>query len=288
MLKLWLFAGLGNQLFMIFAIVAYALEKNIDYRIISYKDKTMNGTKVYWDNILKCFKEKLHTAIRPTIESYSESLVYKEDDDKFEYNPIPDYILNENYIINGYFQSYKYFDRHYQTIINMMDLKNMRNAVKEKYSYLFKKQLIAVHFRIGDYIGLQHYHCIKRPEYYIHAIKDIERKIKNIHKSHQFIYFCQDYDDNYVEEYLKVINLVTKNKLTFIRVPKEIDDWEQMLLMSCCSHFIIGNSTFSWFGAYFSEKEDKKVYYPVKWFGPLNSSKNLKDLFPPSWIPIDC
>ena len=54
--------------------------------------------------------------------------------------------------------------------------------------------------------------------------------------------------------------------------------------MSNCDNIIIANSTFSWFGAYFSNSDN--IIYPNKWFGPANSNKNLKDLFPEMWIKI--
>ena len=33
---------------------------------------------------------------------------------------------------------------------------------------------------------------------------------------------------------------------------------------------------------------DYNIYYPVKWFGPHNSNKNIKDLFPNTWNIIVC
>lgn len=280
-IHMYLQAGLGNQLFMLFALISYAFDHNVKYKIMSHLDKTMNGTKTYWNNLLAEFKNVL-------CEDNAEMKEYS--DPQFAYNQIPhELTLNDNILLKGFFQSHKYFEHNYDKLVQMMKLREKIQLVKEEYKDLLQKKTIALHFRIGDYVGLQNYHCIKGPEYYAHAIRFLENDLKNRGEDigeYDILYFSQPQDEQYINEYMKVLlNLYdSSSKYNFVKVPYEIDDWKQMLLMSLCQHFIIANSTFSWFGAYFSESVDKIVYYPHVWFGPaLYHQHDIKDLCPSSW-----
>ena len=66
----------------------------------------------------------------------------------------------------------------------------------------------------------------------------------------------------------------------------KLDDWEEMILMSCCHDHIISNSSFSWWGAYLNETPSKCVVYPSLWFGKALSNHDTKDLCPPEWTQL--
>ncbi len=55
-----------------------------------------------------------------------------------------------------------------------------------------------------------------------------------------------------------------------------------LFLMRQCRHFVIANSSFSWWAAYLGEHPQKRVIFPDPWF--LEPSTDTSDLFPKEWI----
>ena len=85
---------------------------------------------------------------------------------------------------------------------------------------------------------------------------------------------------------MSVLEKKFKN-MTFTKAVDHSEDWEQLLMMSCCTHNIIANSSFSWWGAYFNSNPEKIVCRPSVWFGPAMPDKdNIQDLCPEEWLII--
>jgi hypothetical protein len=143
---------------------------------------------------------------------------------------------------------------------------------------------VSMHFRIGDYKKIQDYHPLATYEYYERALGFIQNLKKDI--NFDILYFCEDVD---IEDVMLIINklVIQFPSYKFVRGEKTLEDWEQMLLMSCCRHNIIANSSFSWWSAYFNSYPDKIVCYPSIWFGP-KTINDISDLCPPEWNKIAC
>lgn len=58
--------------------------------------------------------------------------------------------------------------------------------------------------------------------------------------------------------------------------------WEKLRLMSACKHFIVSNSTFSWWAQYLSKNTDKIVVSPSRWFNNDYQSPLIGE----DWIKI--
>jgi len=277
-IQMVLHSGMCNQIFMIFATIAYSLKHNIDYILYSGNTRTIdNGNPSYFNNLFSKIKHKTTPHIMRNCALYQEP--------EFAYHDIPttEYPC---FNIRGFFQSYKYFEDQYEQIMNITGMNDLRKEVyQEFHSMLGEKPSISIHFRIGDYANLQYNHPIAPVKYYSKSLQYLETKI-NV-ENYNIFYFCQEVDNKQVDNIILEINS-GDIQYNFIKVPDNIPDWKQMLLISFCNHHIIANSTFSWWGAYMCQNPNKIVCTPLKkWFGPALSKHNVKDLCPTQWTIID-
>ena len=268
--------GIGNQLFKIFATISYYIDNSQNYILYTTND---NGyRKYYWDTLFSNISHKVQDKIDITEKYVAPYFHYKE---------IP--IFNNDTVLEGYFQSHKYFEKNINKIRRIIGIDEHINKVLTKYPEYTNNKTITIHYRMGDYFNLQLLHPVQKPKYYIEALKTLVNKGVDIYE-HEILYFGEVNDREVVDDYNRVINDALKElygkDLKYKKVSDDIPDWQQLLIMTSSKHYIIGNSTFSWFGAYLSSAIDPIICYPNTWLGPNYAGTITDDLFPEGWIKI--
>ncbi len=276
--------GLGNQMFQYAAAKALALHNNTQTKLDISEYST--------DQLRNFDLSKLNVDISVATESEIKSLkannsidrvisrltplnkrrFYKEPFFHFDNNFFK---LGHNIYIQGYFQSEKYFNPIEKIIRKEYTLKDSIKFKVEKLSHeLQYVNSVSIHIRKGDYKNkeTQNVHGILPLLYYHEAIRKISHLV-----DHPKFYIFTD-DKRWVEENFKVPNstIVSGNFST--------DHFEDLYLMTQCSHNIIANSSFSWWGAWLNANPNKHVIAPLKWFN--NGPADIQDLIPETWIKI--
>lgn len=286
--------GLGNQLFEIFAVIGYAL-KYKDSFIFPYTPNVGNRP-TYWETFLSSLK--IFTTYNQKYNMTAEqlnSIPPEVNCLQHHYVALAEYPKDKITKLYGYFQSYKYFHEYRDKIFQMIRLETQQNNVCTEYIHYFNENTdgksfynVSMHFRFGDYKKLQEYHHLLDAKYYMNAMKFV-KQCNHSGLDIRVIYFCEMEDNPIVDKILDQVRTIDPN-IEFVKVDDSIEDWKQMLLMSCCDSNIIANSTYSWWAAYFNRNRNNQnhnVCYPSKWFGPMNSHLILDDMFLPSWKRIE-
>jgi len=249
--------GLGNQMFQISTTLSLSYENNVKCCFDFNKSKTIlqgNPSSYYKNNVFKklCNKE---INLTPT---YVEPF--------FHYKKIT---FTSDMILDGYFQSEKYFKKYRDKILDIFDCTNeIKEKLFSKYPILNDENTCSLHIRRGDYIKLNEYHVVLDLDYYKNAIEIIGDKN----------FFIVSDDISWCKTNLNFIDNVIFCENEF--------DFEDLYLMSFCKNNIISNSSFSWWGGWLNKNNSKKVIAPKKWFGTKNSHLITEDLYCENWIII--
>jgi hypothetical protein len=284
--------GLGNQLFQIFTIMALSIKLK---RSFIFPNKKLTGDKrqdIYWDTLFTELKKNTFdfSINKLRLPMYKENTFHYNDE--MHKHPLVTSSLN-GVVLFGYFQSYKYFEKETSQIIKYMKLNEKKQNMKSILNSICgNKRAISLHFRLGDYKSLVREYTPLGLDYYENSILYILKMLGHdtattttTPSEHIVLYFCEDDDFMEVEPNINQLRIRFPS-IAFHRALNNIEDWQSMLLMSCCDHNIIANSTFSWWSAYLNTNPNKIICYPDNWFGPALPTHTTNDLCPPSWTKI--
>ncbi len=182
---------------------------------------------------------------------------------------------SDNSYLVGYWQSDRFFRDVIESVQNQFRpagrLSHQTQEIRER---MLDSASIAIHFRRGDYIttqpmavrnlGMRYYQdCVrmqleKRPESEVYVFSND-------------IAWCRE-------------NLKLPCPIHFVDHTKSVTAHEDLWLMTAADCMVIANSTFSWWGAYLSERLDRTVYAPMSWFLP--GTMNDQYLNCANWIRV--
>ena len=275
MITTHIMGGLGNQLFQIFTLISTSITSKIPFYFEYVERPDRNDRPFYWSNMLN----KLSIFLKKDIKI---DIILREP--HFHYADIPYNGYSDlNIKLFGYYQSYKYFDQNKSYICRMIGLNDIKNNIRTKFNDSFFINTVSLHFRIGDYANIQHYHPILNLKFYKNALNKLVTDTDN--DNWNILCFFEKENELEIDKKIHLLQNDFKT-LNFLKIDNTLTDWEQLVSMSLCCHNIIANSTFSWWGAYLNDNENN-VYYSRTWFGPAHVDKITDDMFPQRWKVIE-
>jgi hypothetical protein len=183
--------------------------------------------------------------------------------------------LPANTYLEGYWQSDKYFQPYEDAIRKDFSLKEpLPSNILQLQKEIQDCESVCIHVRRGDYVAHSFHDVGITQSYYDQGFEYISQKanINCIYVFSDDIQWCRE-------------NLSFAHNTVFVG-----DEYAgkkasgHMMLMSSCKHFIIANSSFSWWAAWLGEYNQKIVIAPKQWF--VDTSIDTTDLIPEDWVRI--
>lgn len=291
--KIAIYGGLGNQMFQY--ALAIAMDASGIPTKISINDYFLNRHYQGFE-LLKAFnvpmpiQDKLKVfamkQVRPLIVDlntvYLKNIlsnllsdnnnIYREKEE-FVYDE--EVFLQKSSFLVGTWQSIKYFESQSDLIREVFNFNKPKDLVNIKIANdILKSNGVAVHVRRGDFMNpliAKSRMVIESTDYYFKSFDIIREDVSN-----PIFYIFSD-DINWAKEHFKGPDFV------FVSHNKGVNSYLDMYLMSLCKHFIIANSSFSWWAAWLAGHEGKKIIMPKPWIKNVNCS----DIYPKNWIALD-
>lgn len=192
------------------------------------------------------------------------SLEYHEKDCNYD----EQVLRREPAYLTGYFQSEKYFKDVEDEVRAAFTFSNriwegLDNRVKQKMENYLRQiqgcESVSVHVRRGDYLEKEEiYGNICTEEYYKSAIEYMQREL-----TESYFYLFSN-EPEWVKEWINE-KYGASNRFVIIEGAGEEAGYLDLFLMSQCKNHIIANSSFSWWGAWLNNSQEKKVIAPAKW-----------------------
>jgi hypothetical protein len=284
-----LVGGLGNQMFQYAAARSVAIRTGANLRLdLSWFGTDPNRTyalapfqiqaETYGERSDTQRKSSL-TALLQRIKCYviqGDQALPKYTEKSFRFDRALETIKAPIYL-EGYFQSEIYFKSISKNIVDEFSVRDIpRPQTQELLNEIKSSESICVHIRRGDYVGnskANEYHGTCSMGYYAQGINAVASRLNTPH--------CFVFSD---EPEWTHRNFESEFPFSVVDIHGPNDAHEDLRLMSACQHFVIANSSLSWWGAWLGKSADKQVIAPKKWF--KKDGVDTNDLLPKNWIRL--
>ena len=187
-------------------------------------------------------------------------------------------VQSKHLYIDGYWQSEKYFESIKEIIYNDFQLRvQVSEEIVTLGQALRESNSVSVHVR--KFVnGSSNYPSNLNMDYYERSFKLIEQKIDNP------IYYIFS-EPNAIDSKLRVY-FSNKSCIFIADLASKLTTENDFYLMSKCNHYIIANSTFSWWSAWLGEQSSKTsiVIAPKIFIDTGPSGWGFHGLIPDRWI----
>lgn len=186
--------------------------------------------------------------------------------------------VKETVYLDGLWQSENYFKDVEEIIRKDLQIIPPQDALNQHMAgEIRSSQAVALHVRWFDVPGSNATHNVSA-DYYQRAISLMGSKIESPR------YFL--FSDN--PETARKKFALPENRVTFVSHNRgDINAYADLWLMTQCRHFIIANSTFSWWGAWLAGWKKKIVACPdFKLINGKITSWNFQGQIPDKWLQV--
>jgi len=266
--------GLGNQLFQFAASYSLAVRLNAEiiFDTSGYPDQVF-GRELELTKFALGHQENVKFEVLK--KQYQDHRSVTEDHVR-RFDPSMWKSLSESTLLHGYFQSEKYFENLHSKITDLIRLTHSCDRLQAAFEQILSvENPVALHVRRGDYVTnpvVARKRSVCDLGYYKRAVDRLNSVVPNA------TVFAFSDDRIWVEKQLsKDLNIVLLDEFSTVA---------DLMLMASCKHFIIANSTYSWWGAWLGEKKDSVIVAPSRWFSEPSLERNAIDVVPTRWIRL--
>ncbi|ELU18278.1 hypothetical protein CAPTEDRAFT_185759 [Capitella teleta] len=257
---------LGNLLFQFATMMALAHQNNL----LPILEKTIPLTQ-YFD---------LQVRLINDVEQYAPWRIFHERYPAKYDSGVERLPQNQDHMLVGFYQSWKYFQDSDQIIRDRLKFKEPIAQAAVRFLQYNKtdndRQIhIGVHVRRGDILTARDIidkgYTTPDEGYYLKAMDHFRQKFHSV----QFIVVSDS--SEWSQQYLSAPD---------VRFSLRNSPGVDLAILSMCDHVIMSVGTFGWWGAWLAG--GTTIYFDLwpKKFTPLDRMTSIGDVFPESWIPM--